>query len=88
MLYLDSEYVEELEAYYYSLCNSSCCCTCLAACEYRCNAGVIKHLATFVGNPDCIKQDEVCDGRAFCADGQDEIGCGKCSAYLSTLCTL
>jgi hypothetical protein len=52
--------------------------TCLAACEFRCNAGVKEGYPTFVNNPDCIKQYEVCDGWALCADGQDEAGCGKC----------
>jgi hypothetical protein len=51
---------------------------CLAACEYRCNAGVREDLSTFMNNPDCIEQSEVCDGWVSCADGQDEAGCGKC----------
>jgi hypothetical protein len=37
----------------------------------------MEYLAPFVKNPDCLKQDEVCDGQKFCADGQDETGCGK-----------
>lgn len=51
---------------------------CFAACEFRCSAGVVKRATKFDLKPDCIKQDEVCDGVAFCVRGQDEKGCGKC----------
>jgi hypothetical protein len=78
-MYVDCLYVEEFRTFLlFDLQLEWLLLLCLAACEFRCNAGVMEYLATFVNNPDCIKQSEVCDGHAFCADGQDEKGCGKC----------